>query len=102
VGHDEKDCRAYDLMHERSKDAYRIQGELQQKGNVAQFNPQEEDTSTLVVGSEEEENEEAWVKVEFRLFSITTPNQVIWQGIVRTLVLLATIVICLIMSSKTV
>jgi hypothetical protein len=38
VGHDEKDCRAYDLMHERSRDAYRIQGELQPEGNVVQFN----------------------------------------------------------------
>jgi hypothetical protein len=38
VGHDEKDCRAYELMHERSMDAYRIQGELQQEGNVVQFN----------------------------------------------------------------
>jgi hypothetical protein len=25
-------------MHEMSRDAYRIQGELQQEGNVAQFN----------------------------------------------------------------
>jgi hypothetical protein len=38
VGHDEKDCRAYDLMHERSRDTYRIQGEAQQEGNNAQFN----------------------------------------------------------------
>jgi hypothetical protein len=38
VGHDEKDCRAYDLMHERSRDTYRIQGETQQEGNNAQFN----------------------------------------------------------------
>jgi hypothetical protein len=30
VGHDEKDCRDYDLMHERSRDAYIIQGEIQQ------------------------------------------------------------------------
>jgi hypothetical protein len=29
VGHDEKDCRAYDLMHERSRDTYRIQGEAE-------------------------------------------------------------------------
>jgi hypothetical protein len=38
VGHDENNCRAYDLMHESSRDAYRIQGELQQEGNVAEFN----------------------------------------------------------------
>jgi hypothetical protein len=38
VGHDEKDCRAYDIMHERSRDTCRIQGETQPKGNIAQFN----------------------------------------------------------------
>jgi hypothetical protein len=35
VGHDKKDCRAYNLMHERSRDTYRIQGEAQQEGNNA-------------------------------------------------------------------
>jgi hypothetical protein len=34
VGHDEKDGRAYDLMHESSRDACEIQGELQQEGNA--------------------------------------------------------------------
>jgi hypothetical protein len=38
VGHDEKYCRAYDLLHERSRDTYRIQGEVQQEGNTTQFN----------------------------------------------------------------
>jgi len=38
VGHYQKDCRAYDLFHERSIDTYRIQGEMQQEGNVTQFN----------------------------------------------------------------
>jgi hypothetical protein len=28
VGHDDRDCRAYDLMHERSRDIYKIQGEV--------------------------------------------------------------------------
>jgi hypothetical protein len=62
--------------------------------------PQEEETSTLMVDSEEEDEEEVWVEVEVRLFVITMHNQDIWQGIVRTLVLLATIVTHLIMSSK--
>jgi hypothetical protein len=35
VGYDEKYCRDYDLMHERSRDAYINQGELQLEGNVA-------------------------------------------------------------------
>jgi hypothetical protein len=38
VGHDEKECRAYDLLHERSRDTYRIQGEMQQYKNSMQFN----------------------------------------------------------------
>jgi hypothetical protein len=38
VGHDEKDCRAYDLLHERLRDTYRIQGEMQEEGNTTHFN----------------------------------------------------------------
>jgi hypothetical protein len=38
VGHDDRDCRAYDLMHERSRDIYKIQGEVQQEGNTTQYN----------------------------------------------------------------
>jgi hypothetical protein len=34
VGHDEKECRAYDILHERSRDTYQIQGEVQQEGNA--------------------------------------------------------------------
>ena len=28
-GHDDKDCRTYDVMHERSRDLYKIQDEVQ-------------------------------------------------------------------------
>jgi hypothetical protein len=38
VGHDEKYRRDYDLMHERLRDSYKIQGELQLEGNASQFN----------------------------------------------------------------
>jgi hypothetical protein len=38
VGHDEKYCRAYDLLHEISRDTYRIQGKVQKEGNTTQFN----------------------------------------------------------------
>jgi hypothetical protein len=38
MGHDDRDCRAYDLMHERSRDIYKIQGEVQQEGNTTQYN----------------------------------------------------------------
>jgi hypothetical protein len=34
VGHDERDFRAYDLVHERSRNTYIIQGETQSKGNT--------------------------------------------------------------------
>jgi hypothetical protein len=60
--------------------------------------PQEEETSTLMVNSEEEDEVEVWVEVEVRLFVIIAHNQDIWQGIVRTFVPLATIVIRLTMS----
>jgi hypothetical protein len=64
--------------------------------------PQEEETSTLMVGSEEEDEEEAWVEVEVILFSIIASIQVIWKWIFKTLVLLATTIIHLTMSLKTV
>jgi transcription initiation factor TFIID subunit TAF12 len=51
IGHDDMDCRDYDLMHERSRDIYKIQGELQQEGNTTQYNSQEEETSTVMVDS---------------------------------------------------
>jgi hypothetical protein len=38
VGHDEKGCRDYDLLHKRSRDTYIIQGEMQEEGNATQFN----------------------------------------------------------------
>jgi hypothetical protein len=38
IGHDDRDCRAYDLMHERSRDIYKIQGKVQQEGNATQYN----------------------------------------------------------------
>jgi hypothetical protein len=34
MGHDEKDCRAYDFLHEISRDIYKIQGEVQQEENT--------------------------------------------------------------------
>jgi hypothetical protein len=63
--------------------------------------PQEDEASPLAVGSKEEDEDEAWVEVEVILFSITAPNYVIWQGIVRTPVLLEATVIHLTMSLKT-
>ena len=53
--------------------------------------PQEEETSTLVVDSKEEVEEEAWAKVKVRSFVITMHNQVSWKGTIRTLVPLAVI-----------
>jgi hypothetical protein len=34
VSNDDRDCRAYDLMHERTRDIYKIQGKVQQEGNT--------------------------------------------------------------------
>jgi hypothetical protein len=38
MGHDYWDCRAYELMHERSRDIYKIQGKVQQEGSTTQYN----------------------------------------------------------------
>jgi hypothetical protein len=48
--------------------------------------PLGEETSTLGVDSEEEEEEELWVEVKERSYVITTHNQDTWHGTVRTLV----------------
>jgi hypothetical protein len=42
-----------------------------------------------MVDSEEEDEEEAWVKVEVRSFVITVHSQVTWKGTVKTIVPLA-------------
>jgi hypothetical protein len=61
--------------------------------------PQEEETSTLVVDSKEEDEDEVWSEVEVIVFSITVHNLDIWKGTVKTLVLLSTTATHLIMSS---
>jgi hypothetical protein len=71
-----------------------------QKEIMHNSTPQEEETSTLVVDSQEEDEVEVWVKVKVRLFSITTHSHEIWQGNLITLVLLVTIVIHSTMSLK--
>jgi hypothetical protein len=48
--------------------------------------PQEEETSNLVVDSEEEDEQEAWIEVEVRSFVTTVHSQDTWKGTVRTLV----------------
>jgi hypothetical protein len=37
MGHDDRDCMAYDIMHERSRYTYKIQGEVKQEGNSTQY-----------------------------------------------------------------
>jgi hypothetical protein len=37
VGHEEKDCHAFDLMRECTADAYRVQGE-ESEGGASQYN----------------------------------------------------------------
>jgi hypothetical protein len=38
MGHDDRDCRDYDLMHKRSRDIYKIQGKVQQEGHTTHYN----------------------------------------------------------------
>jgi hypothetical protein len=37
VGYNDRYCRSYDLMHERSRDIYKMEGEVHQEGNNAQY-----------------------------------------------------------------
>jgi hypothetical protein len=88
VGNDDRDCRSYDLMHKRSRDIYKIQGELQKEGNTTQYNSPGRGNFNLVVDSEDEDEEEVWVEFEHRSSVIIAHSQDTWQGIVRTLALL--------------
>jgi hypothetical protein len=64
VGHDDRDCIAFDLMHEISRDIYKIQGEVHQKETMHSITPQEEETSILTVDREDEDDEEEWAEDE--------------------------------------
>jgi hypothetical protein len=67
----------------------KFKAKYSKKGTLHSIIPQEYETSTLVVDSEEEDEQEVWVEVESRSFFIIAHSQDIFQGIVRTLVPLA-------------
>jgi hypothetical protein len=90
MGNDDRDCRAYDLMHERLRDIYKIQGEVQQEGNTTQYNsPGRGKFNPRMVDSKDEEEEEEWVEAEDRSSITNMDNQDTSQGTVRTIALLA-------------
>jgi hypothetical protein len=68
----------------------KLKAKYSKKGTLRSIIPREEETSTLVVDSEEEDGHELWVKVKATSFVITVHNQDIYQGTVRTHVPLAT------------
>jgi hypothetical protein len=68
------------------------------EGTLRSLIPLEEKTSTLVVDSKEEDEEEISVKVEVISYVITVYNQDIWQGTIIALEPLATTVTHLNMS----
>jgi hypothetical protein len=61
-------CMKYQGMHIEFKEKYR------KKEIMLSSTPREEETSTLMVDLEKEDEEEAWVEVEVRLFAITLPS----------------------------
>jgi hypothetical protein len=75
VGHDEKDCRAYNLLHEDQGIHVGFKEKHNKMKIIHSSTPQEEETSTLAVDSEEEDEEEVWVKVEEISSIITTHSQ---------------------------
>jgi hypothetical protein len=58
------------------------------KETLCSITPLGEETSTLVVDSEDEDEEEVWIKAKDRSSVTTTHNQDTSQGSVRTLALL--------------
>ena len=67
----------------------RFKVKYSKKETLHSITPLGEETSILAVDSEEEDEEEEWVEVEDRSFVIAVHNQDTLQGIVRTLVPLA-------------
>jgi hypothetical protein len=61
------------------------------KESLRSIIPLGEETSTLGVDYEEEEEEEVWVEVKDRSFVITAHIHDTWQGTIKTLLPLATI-----------
>jgi hypothetical protein len=76
----------------------KFKAKYSKKETLRSIIPLEEETSTLMVDSKEENKEEAWVKVEVKSFFISVHNQVIWKGTIKTLVPLAVTTIHLNMS----
>jgi hypothetical protein len=74
VGHDDRDYRAYDLMHERSRDIYKIQGEVQQEGNTTQYNSPGRGNFNPCGGFRGRGQGEVWVKAKDISSIITTHN----------------------------
>jgi hypothetical protein len=81
--------RTVDLTTSCMKDqgiSTKFKAKYSKKGTLHSIIPLEEENSNLVVDSQEEDEEQVWVKVKARSFVITVHNQVIWQGTVKTLV----------------
>ena len=70
----------------------RFKVKYSKKETLHSITPLGEENSILAVDSEEEDEEEEWVEAKDRSFSITAHNYDTLQGIVRTLVPLATTV----------
>jgi hypothetical protein len=67
----------------------KFKAKYSKKGTLHSIIPQEEETSTLMVDSKEEDEEKLWAEVEVISYVITAHSQDIWQGTVTTLVPLA-------------
>jgi hypothetical protein len=91
VGHDEKDCRATISCMKDQETHIEFKVKYNRKEPLCNLTLQKEETSIVVVDSEEEDEQEAWVEVDVRSFVITGHSQDTWQGIVRTFVPLAVI-----------
>ena len=76
-------CMKCQETHIEFKEKYR------KKEMLRSLTLQEEETSTLMVDSEEGDEVEGWVEIEVISFVRTVHSQDTWQGTVRTLVPLA-------------
>jgi hypothetical protein len=64
VGHDDQDCRAYNLLHESSRDIIIFRAKYNKKEILHSTTLQGEENSLLMVDTEDKDEEEVWDEAE--------------------------------------
>jgi hypothetical protein len=75
VGHDDRDCRVMTSCMKGQETYTKFKAKYNKKETLRSTTPLGEETSILMVDSEDEDEEEVWVEAEDRSFVTTAHNQ---------------------------